>query len=189
MRTNATASPSARADRIAARLGDANPGDPGAVASLLLNPVPLQPGEAMFVPAGGVHAYLSGLAGEIMANSDNVLRAGLTSKHVDIDAVLEIDDHVARPPIRIAPEIFAGCTRVVYAPVDDFELSVVSLTGQIDQRLQGAGPRVTIVLEGDLQMRTSSQSAVCGPGAAFFIGANEASWVSGTGTLVQADVP
>lgn len=74
---------SIRIDRTVVRLGQAYPGDPGAVVALLLNPVLLQPGEAMFVPAGSPHAYLSGLGVEVMANSDNVLRAGLTPKHID----------------------------------------------------------------------------------------------------------
>ena len=81
-------------------LAEAYPGDPGVVTSLLLNPVTLQPGDAMFVPAGGVHAYLAGVAVEIMASSDNVLRAGLTPKHVDVPELLRNVDYVAAPPIR-----------------------------------------------------------------------------------------
>ena len=98
----ASGSPSPRADRNVELLQDAYPGDPGVVISLLLNPVTLLPGDAMFMPAGGVHAYLRGVGVEIMANSDNVLRAGLTPKHIDVPEVLRNVDYVAAPPIRIA---------------------------------------------------------------------------------------
>ena len=92
-------------------------------AALLLNPVTLQPGEALFVPAGSVHAYISGLGVEIMASSDNVLRAGLTTKHVDVPSMLACVDYVAAPPVRPAPEYLSRATRAYYAPVDDSSFS------------------------------------------------------------------
>ncbi|NUP19924.1 MAG: mannose-6-phosphate isomerase, class I, partial [Streptomyces sp.] len=66
------------------------PGDPGVIAAMLLNHVRLQPGEALFLGAGIPHAYLNGLGVEIMANSDNVLRCGLTPKHVDVPELLRV---------------------------------------------------------------------------------------------------
>lgn len=66
------------------------PGDPGVLGSMLLNRLRLQPGEAIFLGAGQLHAYLSGMGVEIMANSDNVLRGGLTSKHVDVVELLRV---------------------------------------------------------------------------------------------------
>src|SRR5699024_2046149 len=89
-RLAAGTSPSRRSDAIVATLGRHFPGDPGVAAALLLNPVTLKPGEVMFVPAGSVHAYLDGFGVEVMANSDNVLRAGLTAKNVDIAEMLAI---------------------------------------------------------------------------------------------------
>ncbi|CAM5649297.1 hypothetical protein SVIOM74S_01659 [Streptomyces violarus] len=79
------------------------PGDPGVLAAMLLNHVRLQPGEALYLGAGVPHAYLNGLGVEIMANSDNVLRCGLTPKHVDVPELLRIvrfrpsDPGVLRP--------------------------------------------------------------------------------------------
>ncbi|WP_421120145.1 mannose-6-phosphate isomerase, class I [Aquihabitans daechungensis] len=72
------------------RLVQAFPGDPTAVAPLLLNVVRLEPGEAVHLPAGNLHAYLDGAGVEIMAASDNVLRGGLTPKHVDVDELLSV---------------------------------------------------------------------------------------------------
>ncbi|KAE8764561.1 mannose-6-phosphate isomerase, class I [Georgenia thermotolerans] len=186
-------SPSPRADHTVVMLAEAYPGDPGVVASLLLNPVTLQPGEALFVPAGGVHAYLSGLGVEVMASSDNVLRAGLTTKHVDVAEMLECVDYVAAPPIRPAPEIFHGATRVYYAPVDDFELSVTHLSDGADDAghpLPGRGPRVLLCLDGVISVATGAELLTLARGDAVFVRADEGRLtVRGVGTLVQADVP
>lgn len=187
----AAGSPSPRADRTVVRLREAYPGDPGVVTSLLLNPVTLQPGDALFVPAGGVHAYLSGLGVEIMASSDNVLRAGLTPKHVDVDELLRNVDYVAAPPIRIAPETFHGATRVYYAPVDDFELSVTRVADDDAHPLPGRGPRVLLCLEGRLRVSSQNDGELeLAQGDAAFVPASDGPLVvAGGGVLVQADVP
>ena len=79
-------------------LVDRYPADPGVLVTLLLNHVVLAAGEAMFIDAGVIHAYTSGFGVEIMAASDNVLRAGLTPKHVDIPELLEIANFTPIPP-------------------------------------------------------------------------------------------
>ena len=194
----ANSSPSPRADGNVVLLQDEHPGDPGVVASLLLNPVSLQPGESVFIPAGGVHALLHGTVVELQASSDNVLRAGLTPKHVDVHALLSTVDYVAAPPIRIAPETFHGSTRVFYAPVDDFELSVTTLGGGDSeladdgswQPVPGRGPRIVLCLDGEVTVRSERENIALVRGQALFAGAAEgALTVRGTGTIVQADVP
>ena len=186
----ANGSPSPRADRTVVQLADAYPGDPGAVTSLLLNPVTLEPGEAMFVPAGGVHAYLRGLAVEVMANSDNVLRAGLTSKHVDVPELLVNVDYVAAPPIRVAPEVFHGAAKVFYAPVDDFELSVAEVDNGGEHPLPGRGPRIVLCVEGEVTVRSEENTQALRRGQSVFAPAVEGPLtVTGRGAVVQADVP
>ncbi|WP_183295973.1 mannose-6-phosphate isomerase, class I [Cellulomonas cellasea] len=187
----AAGSPSPRADRTVAVLASEYPGDPGIVTSLLLNPVTLQPGDAMFVPAGGVHAYLSGLAVEVMASSDNVLRAGLTPKHVDVDELLRNVDYVAAPPIRIAPETFHGATKVYYAPVDDFELSVTTVDDESTHPLPGRGPRILLCLEGEVTVssRDDGELTLTRGQTAFAPASDGPLCVRGVGRLVQADVP
>lgn len=165
-------SPSPRVDRIVTDLHEEFSGDPGVVASLLLNPVTLRPGEALFVPAGAVHAYLSGLAVELQASSDNVLRAGLTTKRVDVPEMLEAVDFVAAPPIRIAPEV-REATRTYYAPVDDFELAVTELSDGAEELVRGRGPRVLLVLGGDVELRTSGEERLARHGEAVFVRADE----------------
>ncbi len=185
----AEGSPSPRADRTVVALADAYPGDPGAVTSLLLNPVTLEPGEAMFVPAGGVHAYLEGVAVEVMANSDNVLRAGLTTKHVDVAELLANVDYVAAPPIRVAPEVFHGAAKVFYAPVDDFELSVADVSGDAHP-MPGRGPRVVLCLDGTVTVASEEQEQVLARGESVFVRAADGPLtVRGSGRVVQADVP
>ncbi|NTW38696.1 MAG: mannose-6-phosphate isomerase, class I [Cellulomonadaceae bacterium] len=184
-------SPSPRADRRVLSLAEYFPGDPAVVASLLLNPVTLTPGDAVFVPARTVHAHLSGLAVEIMANSDNELRGGLTAKHVDVPALLSTVDYTAAPPLRIAPEVFFGSTRVYYAPVDDFELSVTTLDDDAVHPLPGRGPRVVLCLDGEATVSAADGTSLAlGRGGACFVPATDgALTVRGRGTVVQADVP
>lgn len=182
-------SPSVRADRIVGRLAEAFPGDVGAVASLLMNPVSLRPGETLFVPAGGVHCYLSGLAVEVMASSDNVLRAGLTPKYVDTDEVLRTIDWIAAPPVRVAAEHVDDHVEVFYAPVDDFELAIA--TGhESPVALPGRGPRVLISLDGAVTAGHGPDRIELGRGQAAFVPASSSPVVlDGAGRLAQVTVP
>lgn len=184
-------SPSPRADRTVVLLANAYPGDPGVVTSLLLNPVTLQPGDAMFVPAGAVHAYLHGMAVEVMASSDNVLRAGLTPKHVDVVELLRTVDYVAAPPVRIAARKFGAATRVFHAPVDDFELSVTTVDDDLVHPLPGRGPRILVCLDGALTLASLGQGTVAlRKGESLFAPASDGELTArGHGIVVQADVP
>jgi len=94
--------PAAQQSRdLAQRLLEQYPEDTGALVALMLNEISLEPGEAIFLPAGNIHAYLSGLGVEVMAASDNVLRSGLTSKHIDVAEVIKIADfsELAQPKV------------------------------------------------------------------------------------------
>ncbi|OKL51338.1 mannose-6-phosphate isomerase, class I [Buchananella hordeovulneris] len=183
-------SPSLRADTIVGRLAERYPSDPGVVASILLNPVSLRRGEALYVPAGTVHAYLSGLGVEIMADSDNVLRAGLTSKHVDVPEMLSCVEAKAAPPVRIAPEHITAHTRVYFAPVDDFELSVTDTRNEACT-IPGRGPRILLCTEGHLVASTAASGTLplARGQAAFVPAAAGPVTVAGLGTVVQAGVP
>ena len=190
-RFEAGTSPSLRVDSNVLKMAVTFPGDPGIAAALLLNPVTLQPGEALFVPAGSVHAYISGLGVEVMASSDNVLRAGLTAKHIDVPEMLACVDYVAAPPVRPAPEYLSRATRAYYAPVDDFELMVTTVVAA-DGRLPvpGRGPRILLAVEGAMTLVTQADTQTLAQGEAGCGGAAEHRLsVEGEGTLVQADVP
>jgi mannose-6-phosphate isomerase len=138
--------------------------DPGVVVTLLLNHVVLAAGEAMYVPAGMMHAYTSGFGVEIMASSDNVLRAGLTPKHVDVPELLRITDFDPAPPPRWAPTA-EGSTRTFSPPVSEFELTVA--TGPCRAEV-GPGPAIILALDGDTSVRTVSGHQVLRPGESLF---------------------
>ncbi|MEN9750966.1 MAG: mannose-6-phosphate isomerase, class [Actinomycetota bacterium] len=103
-------------------LAQAYPADPGIVIGAMLNRVVLDAGEALFLPAGNIHAYVHGLGIELMSASDNVLRGGLTTKHVDVDELIRIADFEPLVDPRLAPEQLSGVLSRFEAPVDDFVL-------------------------------------------------------------------
>jgi mannose-6-phosphate isomerase len=107
-------------------LADRNAGDPGIVISLLLNTVALTPGQVLYLPAGNIHAYLDGLGIELMASSDNVLRGGLTPKHVDVPELLKVLDFRPQPVPYLEPERPQPGVAVFRPDVPDFVLTVVS---------------------------------------------------------------
>lgn len=117
------------ADTIA-RLAATHPGDPGILVALLLNRVSLAPGEALFLPAGNLHAYLSGLGMELMGPSDNVLRGGLTPKHVDVAELLAVVDPTPLDDPRLPATALEGAT--AYRPAAPFELRRVSGAHDVD---------------------------------------------------------
>ena len=103
-----------------------HPGDIGVLAPLLLNVVELAPGEAVFLPAGELHSYLEGVGIEIMANSDNLLRGGLTPKHVDVPELLRTLVFRAGPVERLRPQLVAGEGRYA-TPAEEFALAVLEV--------------------------------------------------------------
>jgi mannose-6-phosphate isomerase len=136
--------PYAQERAMAVALGDRYPGDSGVVTALLLNRVTLQPGEALFLEAGNLHMYLHGTGVEIMASSDNVLRGGLTPKHVDVDALVEVVDATPLEPEIQRPPLVDGVA--VYAsPVEEFSLTRIELDGSI---VLEPGPAILLCTSG-----------------------------------------
>ena len=156
------------ADQTVIELAAQYPGDVGALASYLLNRVTLHPGEALFLDDGEPHAYLKGLGIEAMANSDNVLRAGLTHKHVDVPILLECMSFTPRMPFR-PDQVEAGVVSraVTYRPpTNEFAVTMFDLQGGLngvglDGGSDGAdpegaalpihpsGPRILLMLDGE----------------------------------------
>jgi len=200
-RLKAGESASPQTDRMVANLAQKYPGDPGLIVAFLMNPVSLRPGEVVYIPPRQIHSYQSGLGIEIMATSDNVIRAGLTHKHVDAAQLVEIAEFSALPPIRLAPEHPSDTTDRFLAPVQEFELSVTKVK-QDDQGpvvVPGEGPRVVIATSGHLELTVSdpSHSELFGKGTqtirqghAVFVAATERQLsVRGRGSIVQCAVP
>lgn len=181
--------PFAVIDQIVTQLSQSFPGDPGIAVAMLMNPVLLHPGEAMFVEPGTLHSYQSGLALEVMANSDNVIRAGLTEKHVDRSGLIEISSFDAHPPTRIAPEHPDAQTNHFYAPVEDFELFVTEVKGT-PATLGGAGPRILLCIDGQISLETRENKVDLRRGQAVFISDQEGpALLAGDGTVAGCSVP
>jgi mannose-6-phosphate isomerase len=126
------------------------PGDPGVLVALLLNHVRLQPGEAIWMPAGNLHAYLKGAGVELMAASDNVLRGGLTPKRVDVPELLKVlRFEVLDDPILRSTEVAPGI-RTWPVPIPDFVLYRVDLDGtRPPTEIPADGPRIILTVAGD----------------------------------------
>lgn len=129
------------------------PGDPGIAAALLLNRVRLAPGEALFSSAGTVHAYLSGLGVEVMASSDNVLRGGLTPKHIDVPELCRIVNFEVSEPYFVKPVTAhsAGVERELWVPpTTEFEVQRIRLDPDAEFSFGGYGACIALVLEGEI---------------------------------------
>lgn len=187
---------SLRADSTLIRLAQKYPKDPGVVASLLLNPVSLRAGEALFIPSRTIHAYMEGLAVELMASSDNVLRAGLTPKHVDVPELLHVVSKEAAPPVRIAPERVSPNAGTFYVPVDDFALTVLRPKDANEwvSIPEHDGPRTLVCLDGAVQVEAlgcpqAGRMSVDRGQAVFFDDSDGEVRLRGFGHIVVASVP
>ncbi|WP_347343657.1 mannose-6-phosphate isomerase, class I [Jatrophihabitans telluris] len=155
----------ARASVLAA--GDF-PGDIGVVLAVLLNYVRLNPGEAIFLRAGNVHAYLRGFGVEILANSDNVLRCGLTEKHIDVAELLKVTDFRALDePLWPRTSLPSGQPAFV-VPVPDFELVVLQDMAEFTP-VAVAGPSLVVCTAGSLQVRAAGEIVSVAQGQSVFV--------------------
>lgn len=140
-----------RAADLVGRLAAAHPGDVGTAAALLLNDVTLAPGEGLFQPARLLHAYVDGLGIEIMAASDNVLRGGLTPKHIDVDELLRIlDPTPSDAPVQPPRPLLTGPGGELHrwdVPVVDFALTEAVCTGGA---LAVGRPTVLLAVDGQV---------------------------------------
>lgn len=164
-------------------LSEQYPGDIGVLISLLLNHVVLEPGEAIFLSAGKLHAYLKGMGVEIMANSDNVLRGGLTSKHIDVPELMKVMDFSASAN----PVLTADAEGIYNVPVPEFELRAVEDGGSVDVD----GPAIVLVTGGDCAVSDPSgeNTLTLTPGQAAWVPADVGRTVAtGTGTMFIATV-
>ncbi|MDP3178376.1 MAG: mannose-6-phosphate isomerase, class I [Spirochaetaceae bacterium] len=139
------------------RLMESFPGDGGAVAPLILNRVVLEPGRSIFIAPGELHAHLEGTCLEIMANSDNVLRGGLTGKHIDIPELVSVLSFNAQAMVSAEPEPVSPREEAypVYAP--DFRLSRVSLGAGQDYRRSGRSPEILLCAGGEASILVAGE--------------------------------
>jgi len=180
-----------RMARLALDLQARFPDDAGTLVALLLEDADLAPGETLFVAPGTPHAYLSGLGVEVMASSDNVLRGGMTVKHVDVDGFLALlDTHatgvprVGRFPRGLEP---GGWQRTII-PSDAFVVDEARIEGTLRVERSGNGAGILLCVDGELEVRAGDGSVVrLRPGAAAIMSAGfDGVDVQGDGTVVHA---
>ena len=147
--------------------------DRGVFSIYLFNIVCLQKGEGIFQSAGVPHAYLEGQNIELMANSDNVLRGGLTPKHIDVPELMK---HTLFEPI--IPKVLKGTLRggvenMYDCPVDDFDISKINLTSNNSYQALSTSPEIFIVIEGGAVVNGSGLNISIKRGDSFIILPNE----------------
>jgi mannose-6-phosphate isomerase len=173
------------------RMAVDHPGDIGLVCSLLMNHAIVEPGRALFMGAGGVHAYIRGTGIELMANSDNVIRAGLTPKHIDIPELVRVLDPEVAVPILTARQVGVGVEEFD-TPVPEFRLRrlTVSPTPSSSTRLHVPGdglPRILLCVEGAVTAASAGRSLDLGRGQSCYLSAADADvTVAGDGRLFLA---
>ena len=160
-------------------LGERYPGDAGVLAALLLNRLSLKPGEGIYLPAGNLHTYLHGVGIEVMANSDNVLRGGLTPKHVDVPELLRVLDFTPASEDTLRPKTSEDGIELVYdTPAPEFSTSVLGLDGdrlghEVDAPSRHDGPQILLCTEGSAVVHAKSGTVTLERGAAAWVSADD----------------
>jgi mannose-6-phosphate isomerase len=170
------------------RLSRIYPGDIGIVIALMLNYVALDVGQAIFLPARSLHSYLSGVGIEIMASSDNVLRGGLTQKHVAANELLSVLNFEPMAPTIVPPTALGSAEQVFATPAADFRLSRIDV--QDSHTVECTGPELFLCSHGQVTLSDAAGSRVdLERGHAAFVGQNaERVRLTGTATLFRATV-
>jgi mannose-6-phosphate isomerase len=151
-----------------ARVAELYPGDPAVIAPLDLNLLELEPGEAIYLGAGVLHAYIQGFGVELMANSDNVLRGGLTSKHIDVPELMNILDFSPRRPRILKPEKPDPAYYTYPSPCREFALSVMNSGGE-EVPFPERGPSIAVVSRGEARISAGGAGLTLSRGESAFI--------------------
>ncbi len=165
--------------RTVLELGERYPGDAGVLAALLLNRVHLEPGEAIYLPAGNLHSYLRGVGIEVMANSDNVLRGGLTPKHVDVPELLRVLNFTPAGGNDLHPHVERdGLMRSYQTPAAEFAVSVFQLDGdslghEVDAPCRHEGPQILVCADGAVVVGAKSGQLNLERGSAAWVSADD----------------
>ena len=172
--------------RTTLELGERYPGDSGVLASMLLNRVTLAPFQGLFLPAGNLHAYLSGVGVEIQANSDNVLRCGLTPKYADVPELMRVLDFGNTDIPVLDGSVDEQGRHVFDPPIKAFRLTRFDLEGH-DFTLTHDGPQVVLVTEGCAVLHgPDGDLAVARGRSAWLSPSDSGTRLTGTGTAFLA---
>ena len=173
------------------RMNADHPRDIGLVCSLLMNHAVVEPGQALFMAAGGVHAYIKGVGIELMANSDNVIRAGLTPKHIDVPELTRVLVPEVEVPVLTAHQTAPGI-EVFDTPVPEFCLTRLTLADGTTLKIPGdGGPRVLLCLEGGASVSCGTEPdghvVLCRGESCFLSAADSNVLLTGAGKFFLAE--
>jgi mannose-6-phosphate isomerase len=172
--------------RAVGRIAADHPGDIGLVCSLLMNHTVVEPGQALFMDAGGVHAYIRGTGVELMANSDNVIRAGLTPKHIDVPELVRVLDPKVPVPALTARQVEPGI-EVFDTPVPEFRLRRLTIDSSSLAVPGDGSPRVLLCVRGSATVSHGAESIDVRRGGSVFLSAADAPvTVEGTAEIFLA---
>ncbi len=175
------------------RLSQEYPDDIGVLSPLFMNIVRLEPGQAIYTPSGRPHAYLEGAGIELMANSDNVLRGGLTAKNMDIHDLVKILDFSHTEVDILRPEKREKGEEIYHTPAQEFVLSLISVGGGAPfESPRKRSVEIMICVEGDAQISDLGNGDVLSftKGTALIVpAAIERYRIEGKATLYKAAVP
>jgi mannose-6-phosphate isomerase len=175
------------------KLNQQYPGDIGVLSPLFLNLVKLEPGQAMYLPAGELHAYLDGVGIEIMANSDNVLRGGLTPKYLDVPELLGILTFEAGPLEILSPQLQDNGERVFSLAVEEFRLSYIEVREGGPYRSAGQrNVEILLCVNGKSQIidEAGGEKTELSRGVSLLVPAEVASYkIEGNARIFKATVP
>lgn len=172
--------------RTTAGIARHHPGDPGLLVALTMNRVRLAPGEAIYLAPGVLHAHLSGLGVEVMASSDNVLRGGLTGKHVDVAELVAVAAFAPGEPA-LVPTVDEGEGRMRFdTPAPEFALWRVECSDTPTTVPATTTGRIVLATAGRVLLRTGSGSITLHRGEAAFLPAGEQVAANGAGTAFVA---
>ncbi len=163
------------------------PDDIGLFSPLLLNTIELAPGEAMFLHAETPHAYVKGTGLEIMANSDNVLRAGLTPKYIDVPELIDNTKFTPIDPSTIKMEPVVKEGRLTYPiPVDDFGFDILSVSDEV-KSIYLRSAEILFCVEGEAYVQSNGEQVLLKPGESVFVSNNSSVYqYQGNGILARA---
>ncbi len=161
--------------RLIVELDEHFPGSPGILAACMMNLVTLQPGQAAFIPTGTLHAHLCGTGVEVMANSDNVVRGGLTPKHIAVEELVSVVDFgVLTPQILPGQETSPGIWSYPTGS-PEFEVWRIESSGDRDTALPAHGAvRIALVTQGVAQLSDADGGLEAEHGQAVFVPATNA---------------
>ena len=169
------------------RLSELFPDDIGVLAPLFLNTICLSPGEGLFLQPGLLHAYLDGNAIEIMCNSDNVIRGGLTTKHIDIETLLEIvsTQNVDIHPIQ--PKMVTPNEWHYSIPINNFSLTRYDILHNHCLKISVNGPEVLLCIKGNIRISQETGNLLLKPGMSAFVSYDAKCYtIDGDGVVYKA---